>query len=251
MELPRDPLVLVADPLSGGREWERLRPLLDPAFRVTEVPWADSGDGPAAEEPHAALARVLDEPDFYPAHVLASSFAAAPVLRLAARRPDLFRSLLLHEPLVLLGRPTGPDAEEELRRRLTPVAEALDRREFGRASERLKAALGEDPVGPTPGLSGFEPDLKERGGAWARQLASPTAWSIPPSLSEFLAPALVLDGELTPGFVRRIGTDVAGRFPNVLHLRLPGAGHFLPYRDPPRLAGVLMTFCLERQVPSA
>lgn len=248
-----DPLVLVGDPLTRGEEWRRVRPLLAPAFRLLSVPAlekeAERSDPPATPL-DSSLARELERPDFYPAHVLASSFAVAPVLRLAAHRPDLFRSLLLHEPIVRLGsNGAGGDSDETLRP-FVPLAGAIAAHDRARTLRAWQTAFGEEPPitsehpvpDPAPGAGGDE---------WLRQWRSPEAWSIPETMAEFLPPSLVIEGELAPGFVRRIGGEVARRFPNVVRLALPGAGHFLPTRDPARLAGIVMTFCLERNVPSA
>jgi pimeloyl-ACP methyl ester carboxylesterase len=49
----------------------------------------------------ADLAALLEELPHAPAHVVGNSFGASIVLRLAAARPDLFRSLIVHEPPLL------------------------------------------------------------------------------------------------------------------------------------------------------
>jgi pimeloyl-ACP methyl ester carboxylesterase len=46
----------------------------------------------------ADLAALLDYLGLAPAHILGNSFGGSIVLHLAAERPDLFRSLLVHEP---------------------------------------------------------------------------------------------------------------------------------------------------------
>ena len=47
------------------------------------------------------LGALMDALDFAPAHVAANSFGASIVLGLAARRPDLFRSLIVHEAPIM------------------------------------------------------------------------------------------------------------------------------------------------------
>ncbi len=248
-----DPLVLVGDPLTRGEEWRQVRPLLAPAFQMLSVPTPEEGaerSDPPGTFLEASLARALERPDFYPAHVLASSFAVAPVLRLAAHRPDLFRSLLLHEPIVRLESNGAGGDSDELHRAFIPLAGAIAAHDPAQTLRAWQSAFGEEPAiaaeHPAP-----DPTLASGGDEWLRQWQSPEAWSIPATMAEFLPPSLVIEGELAPGFVRRIGEEVARRFPNVVRLALPGAGHFLPTRDPARLAGVVMTFCLERNVPTA
>ncbi len=247
----RDPIVLVSDPLTVGEEWVGLRPLLASSFEPVDLALPPS---PRAGSPddgsEVDLAGALEALGVVPAHVLARGFAAAPVIRLAARRPDLFRSLLLIEPIVRLPA-TGPsNSDTELDRLLAAPARAVERDHPEEAASTYLWLFGEEAA-PADSRGLFTRAFKNRGNRWLAELRSSQAWTVPAAAEEFLSPALVVDGELSPGFVHRQGEEIARRFPNVVHLRLPGAGHLLPFREPARLAGVLMTFCLERNISPA
>lgn len=229
---PRDPLVLLADPWAGAPAWRSVRPLLSEAFLLLDVTLRDAR-GDSFED---QLVRSMVDSDLHPAHVLATPFAAAAALRLAIERPELFRSLVLHEPVVPFP-PAGPVA------RPTGREEPTEARRDGPSS---------GPVGePGGGLNGLgkEPDAD-----WPKSirtfLAGP-AGQVPVALGEFLAPVLIVEGGRSPAWVRALGASLAGRLPHARLLELPGATGQLPDTEPARLAGLLMTFCLERNVAPA
>jgi pimeloyl-ACP methyl ester carboxylesterase len=100
------------------------------------------------------LAALIDELGLAPAHVAGNSFGAAIALRAATRRPDVFRSLIAHEPPLfplLAGTEFEPPLEE-VQRRIGAVVGLLER------DERESAAkLFADTIAFAPG-------------AWAGQL---------------------------------------------------------------------------------
>jgi pimeloyl-ACP methyl ester carboxylesterase len=99
-----DPLVLVHGSWGDHLGWGQIVPLLARSFRVltydrrghsqSERP---AGQGRIGEDV-ADLAALIEHLGLEPAHILGNSFGASITLRLAAERPDLFRSLLAHEP---------------------------------------------------------------------------------------------------------------------------------------------------------
>ena len=110
-----DPLVLVHGSWVDHTSWQLVVPDLARSFRVltydrrghslSEMPLGQ-GSRREDEEDLAALVEALD---LAPAHVVGNSFGGSIALGLAARRPDLFRSLSVHEaPLMGL---VADDAE--------------------------------------------------------------------------------------------------------------------------------------------
>lgn len=251
----RDPLVLIADPLAGPTTWDRVAPLLDGGFEVLR----ESVDGPSVtpEDPSLAVDRWWAEEmvrrDLYPAHLVADGFAAISGLRLARRRPELVRSLVLVTPIVRFLDPPRPTGARwsEVESAFTPVAAALARHDAVLARELRRAAM--DPAGPVSprlGASGVPPDRGQR--AWAAGWAAGDAWTVePPEEIDFLPPVLVVDGDRSPLFARAIADELAGRFPNATRLTLPDAGALLAEDDPRRIAALLFSFCRERNVPGA
>ena len=98
-----DPLVLVHGSWVDHKDWQLIVPGLTKPFRVLTYnrrrhSLSERPLGPGSRrEDEEDLAALIEALDLAPAHVAAHSFGASIALGLAARRPDLFRSLLVHE----------------------------------------------------------------------------------------------------------------------------------------------------------
>ena len=99
-----EPLVLVHGSWVDATRWRFVVPGLAESFRVLVY---DRRGHSRSERPAAAssvdedgddLAALLETIDLAPAHVVTSSYGGNIALRLATRRPQLFRSLCCHEP---------------------------------------------------------------------------------------------------------------------------------------------------------
>lgn len=101
------PLVLVHGSWVDHHDWDALLPVLVPTFQGVTYDRRGHGLSPrtsgagSVREDAADLAALLERTGLAPAHVVASSFGGSIVLRLATERPELLRSLSVHEPLLL------------------------------------------------------------------------------------------------------------------------------------------------------
>jgi pimeloyl-ACP methyl ester carboxylesterase len=99
-----DSLVLVHGSWADHASWQQVVPGLARSFRV--VTYDRRGHGRSGRPPgqgtraqdEADLAALLEVLRLAPAHVAGSSFGASIVLGLATARPDLIRSIIVHEP---------------------------------------------------------------------------------------------------------------------------------------------------------
>jgi pimeloyl-ACP methyl ester carboxylesterase len=102
-----EPLVLVHGSWSDHSTWAQVVPALSNTLRVIAYDRrghsrSERGSGPVTRRRHEDdLAEVIEALGIGPAHVAANSYGAAIALGLAARRPELFRSLVAHEPLLI------------------------------------------------------------------------------------------------------------------------------------------------------
>lgn len=98
------PLVLVHGSWSDHHGWDRVVPALAERCRVLTYDrrghsQSDRPAGQGSADQHGAdLVALVEHLGLAPAHVAGSSFGGYILLRLATRRPDLFRSLAVHEP---------------------------------------------------------------------------------------------------------------------------------------------------------
>ncbi|MFG2710219.1 alpha/beta fold hydrolase [Streptomyces goshikiensis] len=151
-----EPLVLVHGSWTDHRGWRFVLPRLTRSFRV--LVYDRRGPG-LSERPPGRGTRAQDERDLEalvetlglaPAHVAGNSFGGATALGLAARRPDLFRSLAAHEPPLMDVVADDPELRPLMRatrRDLDAVLEALragdDREGARRFVERVASGPGE------------------------------------------------------------------------------------------------------------
>ena len=115
-----EPLALVHGSWVDATRWGFVVPGLAESFRVLVY---DRRGHSRSERPHARgsvdedgddLASLLETLDLVPAHVVTNSFGGNIALRLATRRPELFRSLSCHEPPLWSLLEGHPEAQEIL-----------------------------------------------------------------------------------------------------------------------------------------
>ena len=254
-----DPVVLVHGSFVDHRTWAPIVPGLATALEVVVYDRSGHGRSPASPRPHPVaddvrdLAAVLEQSDRYPAHVIGHSYGGAVAVQLAATRPDLVRSLALHEPpfVGLLG--ADPATAPEAERTLAELAElkALARgghpelaaRRFVEAFsseegawERLPAAIRSAYVAGAP--------------QWAEELDDPAAYApSPAALGDLLLPVLLTTGDESPALLRRITEALAGALPFATVQRIAECGHAPHLTKPDVYLAVLGAFLLERHVP--
>ncbi len=117
-----DPTVLVHGSFVDHQSWDLVVPGLSQALQV--VAYDRRGHGRSAPGPRlhpvaddaADLAGILESANLFPAHVIAHSYGGAVAIHLAIHRPELVRSLAVHEPpfLGLLAENPATAVEAEL-----------------------------------------------------------------------------------------------------------------------------------------
>jgi pimeloyl-ACP methyl ester carboxylesterase len=170
------------------------------------------------------------------APIAANSFGGCIVLRLAAERPDLFRSLVVHEPPFFDLLVDQSEAQVALAEVIRGIEVSLDRLEAGEIEAGVRAFI--DTVGGASGVwELFPPKMKQRylynGPTFLFLLRNPVAMTLDlPSLSRFSHPALITDGEISPSFFKLVVTRIANVLPHVEHRTFLGTGHAPTYSHP-------------------
>jgi pimeloyl-ACP methyl ester carboxylesterase len=115
-----EPLVLVHGSWVDATRWRLVVPGLAESFRVLVYDRrghsrSERPDAPGSvDEDGDDLAALLEALDLAPAHVVTSSFGGNIALRLATRRPEVFRSLSCHEPPLWSLLDGDPETQEML-----------------------------------------------------------------------------------------------------------------------------------------
>jgi pimeloyl-ACP methyl ester carboxylesterase len=226
-------LVLVHGSWVDGRTWDAVRPRLSRSFEVVSFDRRGHSRSPPAppsstiHDDVADLAWLIEALDLQPANVAGASGGGSIALRLAATRPDLVRTVSVHEPPLfdLLDDREWPDLAA-LRPLLAAVADRLDAGDHEGA-----ARLYFDHVALAPeGWDGFEPAqramLLANAATYLEQCRDPDALGIEiESLRAFTGPALVTFGNRRPPMFRRIAELVVEAMPGARGRLIPRTAH--------------------------
>ena len=246
------PLVLVHGSWVDHHVWDPVVPLLTGSLGVLTYDrrgHSASGSTPrqgSMEEDADDLAALIDELDLAPAHVAGVSWGGSIVLRLAWRRPWLFRSVAVHEPPLFALVADDADCRGALRD-LNSVLAVV--------AERLSAG---DMEG---GARHYVDETASGHGAWAQlpeevratyvanaqtyldQLLSPDQWTADlTALSHFPHPVLLTQGDQRDPMFGRILDRVAEVLPEPERRTLPGTAHAPQLTHPATYAEAILAF---------
>jgi non-heme chloroperoxidase len=256
-----DPTVLIHGSLVDSSTWARAVPGL--ARGLTVLTYDRRGYGGSTPSPRPSpvatdsddLAALLEATDFYPVHLVGSSYGAVVALRLATDRPEFVRSLSLHEPPffgLLLDQPETAPLGERFRSGINTIREQVRRGDRAAAAQNVVEVFS-----AAPGAWDRLPEGARRSFAgymdrWAEEYADPEALRPGPgTLKETLVPALLTIGAESPAFQRVIQEALARELANPTLRVIPKASHAPHLTAPDDYVGLLLTFLLERNVPVA
>jgi pimeloyl-ACP methyl ester carboxylesterase len=188
------------------------------------------------DEDVADLAALIEHVGDGPAHIVGNSFGAAITLRLAGERPELFRSLIVHEPPVfrlLDHEPHAQVALSEINERIAAVIHTLEAHDSAAGARQFveTIALG-------PGAWEHLPaELREtfifNASTWLDETRDPESLALNlDRLRRFSARALLTFGGQSPPFFPLVVRQIAQKIPQAVTSTFPGAGH-LPHLSHP------------------
>lgn len=255
-----DPVVLIHGSLVDHHAWDAVVGPLSASLQVLVYDRRGYGEssGPprtrAVRDDSGDLAQLLERTELFPAHLVAHSYAGAVALRLAIDRPELVRSLALHEPPMVGLLEHDPSTAVEARR----WKEWIEQRRHEIRSGEVERATRE-VVNVFSAREGawdrLRPEVRASAirwmALWSDEFADPESIEPEPgTVEELLIPVLLTTGQLSPEFVHQISTSLGALLRNSDQRSIPGAGHVPQVTAPDRFLGVLTTFLLERTVPT-
>lgn len=235
-----EPVVFVHGSWGDHFNWRTVAPRFAESFRVltydrrghsqSERP----GDGLRRDD-EDDLAGLLLELDLVPAHIVGNSFGASIVLGLAARRPELFRSLVVHEP-PLMAIVEDPDVRPSMAEFQGKSDAVIARLKAGDIPGGARQFVEEVAFGP--GVWDQLPDEARRtftnnALTWVNEGEDPAEATLDTeALGAFSGPALLSEGDQSPpwfpAIIRRLGEILTRSEHHVYR----GAGH-VPYMTHP------------------
>jgi pimeloyl-ACP methyl ester carboxylesterase len=254
------PLVLVHGSWGDGTGWDLALPALAQRFRVlvydrrgysrSERP---STQG-STDEDVDDLAALITHLGLGPAHVAGTSSGAALALRLAARYPDMVRSVIGHEPPLYGPFVDDPDQGPLMREALSRFTAVVDHLEAGETEAGTRLFAETYSHGPG-GWDRLPPERRQvmigNAPTWIDEMRDPGAWSADlAALAAIPHPILLTYGDQSLPFLPAVVANLAGVLPSVQTQRITGAGHVPGASHPAEYAAAIMAFTAAADIAS-
>lgn len=245
-------IVLVHGSWVDRRQWDLVTPELGKTFRVAVYDRRGHGESEAPPGPGrmdddvSDLAAVIEGLGLAPAHVAGSSFGGTIALKLAASRPEILRSVSVHEPPLLALLALDPSARDLLagvRRRAGRALGLLHAGDSAAAAKEFVDAIALGP-GAWDGLPDEVRDAFQRNAkTWGDEMQDPDGHDIDlVGLGDLRTPVLLTRGTASPPVFTRIAGILAASMPKARRHIFEGAGHIPHVTHPREFVEVVTTF---------
>jgi len=199
------------------------------------------------EEDIADLIELIQYLNLSPAYIAGNSYGACIVLKTAARRPDLFRSMIIHEPPLIGLLKDNPAAQEILQivnGRIKTVVDIIAAGNMEKAAEEFveKIALGTGEWEKLP--EGVQKAFIYNAPTWYDEMQDPQSLEIDiTTVSDFKKPTLMSLGTASPPFLPLIIDKLTNAMPHAKRITLEGAGHVPHMSHPEMYIKMVSNFC--------
>jgi pimeloyl-ACP methyl ester carboxylesterase len=250
-----EPMVPVHGSWDDHHNWDTVVPLLSQSFQVVTFDrrghsqsQTGSGQGSFAEDADD-LARLIEQLGLAPAHVVGNSGGAAIALRLAGKRPDLCRSLVVHEPPLidlLQGKPEFQAMVTGFYARVGAVVDLLRAGQMQAAAERFVETVAFGPGAWTTLPQPIRDTFIRNAPTFLDESNDPEGLTLDlGSLHAFDRPSLVTAGTESAPFFKPITAAVAEALPSSTFHTFEGAGHVPHLSHPALYVETVGQFCRE------
>jgi pimeloyl-ACP methyl ester carboxylesterase len=248
-------LVLVHGSWDDRQVWASIEEDLARQFRV--VSYDRRGHG-GSEDGTGAGSRSDDEDDLAgllttlglaPANVVANSFGGSIVLGLAARRPELFKTICVHEPPLMALAADDPMVAQ-VGEALGPVLELIDRGETEIAARDFIENIAIGPGAWEMMSEGERATTVAHATTFAEEQRDP-AWADIDleALRAVDSPVLLTRGDQSPPFFSEIIARLAEAIDRAEVTTVPGAGHVPHLTHPGEYSTIVGQFVARTRLP--
>jgi len=246
-----EPVILVHGSWGDHHNWARVVPGLSSTLRVATY---DRRGHSLSERPGSGsisddvtdLAGLMEHLFDGPANVVGNSFGSAIALRLAAQRPDLTRSLVVHEPplfALLEGRSEAQPVLEAVRKRIAAVVALLQAGDMAGGAQCFVETVAFGPGAWAQLPQATRETFVFNASTWLEEIQEPESATMDlDSLSAFSAPALLSLGGQSPPFFAMVVERVAQALPHAGRILFAQAGHVPHLSHPEDYIGVVSGF---------
>jgi pimeloyl-ACP methyl ester carboxylesterase len=250
-----EPLILVHGSWGDHHNWDMVVGEFSKTFRVltydrrghsqSERP---SGQG-YVEEDIEDLIGIIEHLNLSPAHIAGNSFGAGIVLKTASKRPDLFQSMIAHEPPLfdlLKDNPYAQDALQIVNGRIRAVLDLIVEGRIENATEEFmeKIAMG-------PGAWKKLPEVAQKtfiynALTWFDEMQDPQSLKIDLTIfSDFKSPVLLSAGSESPPFFPLVIDKLMNAIPHAKRITIEGAGHVPHMSHSEKYIEIVRRFCFD------
>jgi len=252
-----DPLVFVHGSWGDHDNWNQVTAELSKNFRV--LTYDRRGHSKSERTPHQGSAEedvsdliaLIENLNFSPAHIAGNSGGAAIVLKTAARRPDIFKTLVVHEPPLFGLLKNIEEAQPMLQvveKRIAAVVDLIATSEYEQAARLFVETIAFGP-GAWTGLSEHvKQTFIYNAPTFLDEIRDPENLELDPSrLNRFDKPALLTHGSESPPFFV-MGLDIIAKaLGNAQRFVFEAAGHVPHMSHPKQYIQNLQQFCGSHQ----
>ena len=256
-----EPVVMVHGSWGDHYNWRLVAPALSNTLRVATYDrrgHSQSERPPSPGSVHedvADLAGVIEHVFGGPAHVVGNSFGAAIVLRLAATRPELIRSLVVHEPPLLgllEGRSEAQPVLAALQNRIAAVIALLQAGDMAGGARCFVETVAFGPGAWAQLPQATQETFIFNAPTWLDEIQEPESTTIAlERLSAFSAPALLSLGGQSPPFYAMVAERLAPALPHAARHTFAQAGHVPHMTHPEEYVRVVGDFIRAATPPAA
>lgn len=249
-----EPLVLVHGSWGDHHNWDTVKDELSKTFRVLTYDRRGhsqserlNAPGSTAEDV-ADLVALVEFAELAPAHIVGNSGGAAIVLKAAAGYPQLFQTLVAHEPPLFGLLRTIPEAQPMLLAVNDRIASVIHLIEKGENEAAAKQFVETIAFGPGA-WQGLPPQAQQtfvyNAPTFLDETKDPDNLQMDISrLSHFTKPALLTKGTQSPPFFAMVVEQLAKALPGAHQKTFEGAGHVPHLSHPAQYMQAVTEFCL-------
>lgn len=247
-----EPLVFVHGSWLDHHVWDAVVPLLSSNFRVLTYDRRghSQSERPATPgsilEDVADLAALIETLQLAPAHIVGYSLGGAIVLRLGSKRPDLFRSLMVHEPPLfnlLDNVPNGEVMLETIGARIAAVKALLEAGDMEEGAKQFIETIAFGSGAWTQLPPGVKQTAIFNAPTVLATMRDPEARSFDLArLRNFSKPLLLTLGEGSPPVFPLVVEQMAKMLPQAQRKTFLGAGHEPQQSHPEEFAATIIEF---------
>lgn len=249
-----EPLVLVHGSWGDHHNWDSVVNELSENFQVLTYDRRGHSQSERLKEPGsleqdvADLIALVEELELAPAHIAGNSGGAAVALKTAIKKPDLFQTLIVHEPPLFDLLNSVPESQpylQNVKSRIGAVVPLLEKGENEQAAQLFVETIAMGPGAwqqlPLPVQQTFIFNAP----TFLDEMHDPNNLNLDTAaLSHFDKPSLLTTGTESPPFFLMVLNQLATAMPTARRYTFEGAGHVPHMSHPTKYVEVLKNFCL-------